>query len=208
MKKLSQLTFYSYDNAHIYRVKLYIKYMVCIRCKIMVQAELEKLGLTVVSVELGEVEIAELITEVLRQQLREALRKIGLELLDNKKLTLIERIKVLIIEMVHHSEELPRVKNSDYIEEKLHHDYTYLANIFSEVTGTTIERFIIAHKIERVKELLVYNELSLTEISYQMHYSSVAHLSNQFKKVTGITPSNFKHMEHKRSFMLDNVGIM
>ena len=138
-------------------------------------------------------------------QFKVALLKSGLELMDDKKSVLIQKIKNVIVELVHYSEEPLTIKFSEFLSQKLNHDYTYLANLFSEVQGTTIEKFIISHKIERVKELLVYNELKLTEIAYQMHYSSVAHLSTQFKKVTGLTPSYFKQLKQKRRNMLEDV---
>lgn len=180
--------------------------MVCIRCKMVVKAELEKLGLHHIVVELGEAEIMENITEEQHDQFKEALLKSGLELLDDKKSVLIQKIKNVIVELIHYSEEPLAINFSDYLSQKLNHNYTYLANLFSEVQGTTIEKFIIAHKIERVKELLVYNELNLTEIAYLMHYSSVAHLSAQFKKVTGLTPSHFKQLKNKRLSMLEEIG--
>ncbi|WP_255518199.1 AraC family transcriptional regulator [Fulvivirga sp. M361] len=185
--------------------KLFIKYMVSLRCKMMVKEELEKLGLNHVIVDLGTVEILEDITEEQRRRLKENLMKSGLELLDNKKSILIEKIKNVIIEMIHYSDELPKVNYSDYISEKLGYDYTYLANIFSEVKGITIQQFIILHKIERVKELLIYDELNLTEISYRLHYSSVAHLSNQFKKITGLTPTFYKQLKNKRKRNLEDL---
>lgn len=185
--------------------KLFIKYMVSLRCKMMVKEELEKLGLHQVIVDLGSVEILENITEQQRLILKENLMKSGLELLDNKKSILIEKIKNVIIEMIHYSDELPKVNYSDYISEKLGYDYTYLANIFSEVKGITIQQFIILHKIERVKELLIYDELNLTEISYRLHYSSVAHLSNQFKKITGLTPTFYKQLKDKRKRNLEDL---
>ena len=186
-------------------MKLYIKNMVCIRCKMVVKAELEKLRLHYTTVELGEVDVMETITPQQHDQFRDALMNSGLELMDDKKSVLIQKIKTVIVELVHYSEEPLTVKFSEYLSKKLNHDYTYLANLFSEVQGTTIEKFHIAHKIERVKELLVYNELSLTEIAFQMHYSSVAHLSNQFKKVTGLTPSHFKQLRQKRRNMLEEM---
>ena len=185
-------------------LKLYIKNMVCIRCKMVVKSELEKLGLHYTVVELGEVEVMEDISTEQHTELKTALLKSGLELMDDKKSILIQKIKSIIIEMVHYSEEVLTINFSDYLSQKLHYDYTYLANLFSEVQGTTIEKFIISHKIERVKELLVYNELTLTQIAYLMHYSSVAHLSNQFKKITGLTPSYFRQLKDKRGSMLDN----
>src|SRR5437899_2790457 len=170
-------------------MKLYIKYIVSHRCKMMVQEELKKLGLKYVVLDLGMVEILEDITPEQRELLRINLLRSGLELLDDKRSILVEKIKNVIIEMIHHSEEEPMVNYSDFISKKLNYDYTYLSNIFSEVKGITIQHYIIINKIERVKELLLYDELNLTEISYKLHYSSVAHLSNQFKKITGLSPS-------------------
>lgn len=186
-------------------MKLYIKYMVSLRCKMLVIEELKKLGLHYVIVDLGMVEILEDITQEQREQLRDNLLKSGLELLDDKKSILIEKIKNVIIEMIHYSKELPNTNYSDYIAEKLNYDYTYLANVFSEVKGVTIQQFIILHKIEKVKELLLYEELNLTEISYKLHYSSVAHLSNQFKKVTGLTPTFYKKLKQKRKRNLEDL---
>jgi len=187
------------------KMKLFIKYMVSIRCKMIVKSELEKLGIHHLIVDLGEVEIKENITIEQRHQLKAALLKSGLELMDDKKAILIEKIKSIIVEMVHYTDEPLKTNFSDFLSEKLNYDYTHLANLFSETTGITIEQFIIAHKIERVKELLLYNELNLSQISYLLNYSSVAHLSNQFKKVTGLTPSFFKKLKHKRVSTLDNL---
>lgn len=186
-------------------MKLNIKYMVSIRCKMIVKAELEKLGLHQKVIDLGEVVIQEELTIEQHEQLKVALLRSGLELMDDKKAILIERIKNTIVEMVHYAEEHPKENFSDYLHKKLQYDYTYLANLFSEVTGITIEHFIIAHKIERVKELLLYDELNLTEISYMLNYSSVAHLSSQFKKVTGLTPTFFKNLRLKKRNMLENI---
>lgn len=180
-------------------MKLYIKYMVSLRCKLMVKEELKKLGIPFDAVDLGIVEIRKDITLEQRELLKENLLKSGLELLDDKKAILIEKIKNVVVEMVHYSEELPNMNYSDYVSEKLGYDYTYLSNLFSEVKGITLQQFIIIHKIERVKELLLYDELNLTEIAYQLHYSSVAHLSNQFKKVTGLSPSFYKELKQKRT---------
>jgi len=179
--------------------------MVCIRCKMVVKDELANLGLHYTRVELGEAEILETISVVQHDQFRDALLKSGLELMDDKKSMLIEKIKNAIVELVHYSQEPLTIKFSEFLSRKLNHDYTYLANLFSEVQGTTIEKFFISHKIERVKELLVYNELNLTEIAFLMHYSSVAHLSAQFKKMTGLTPSHFKQLREKRRNMLENM---
>lgn len=174
-------------------MKLYIQNMVSIRCKMVVKDILEKLGLHYKSVELGEVEITEpSLSPTLHDQLKAALLKSDLVLMEDKKAILIDKVIKVIIEMIHYADELPKEKYSVYISEKLKHDYNYLSNLFSEVKGTTIDRFIIAHKIEKVKELLMYDELSIKEISYKLNYSSVAHLTNQFKKVTGLTPSYFK----------------
>jgi len=186
-------------------MRLYIKYMVSIRCKMIVKAELDKLGLHYGVVDLGEVDVKESITAAQRERLKIVLLKSGLELLEDKRAMLVEKIKNLIIEMVHYTDEMPKIKNSNYISEKLNFDYTYLANLFSEATGTTIEHFIIAHKIERAKELLIYDELNLTEISYMLNYSSVAHLSNQFKKITGLTPTFFKQLKSHKRIALENV---
>jgi AraC-like DNA-binding protein len=180
--------------------------MVSTRCKMVVKDELKKMGIHFVMVDLGEIEIMENISEVKRAQLKAALLESGLELMDDKRAVLIEKIKNVIIEMVHYSDELPKVNYSDYISEKLHHDYTYLSNIFSDVKGITIQQFIIIHKIERAKELILYDELNLTEISYVLNYSSVAHLSNQFKKVTGLTPSHFKQLKDKRRCPIEEIG--
>jgi len=171
----------------------------------LVKEELKNLGLNYVNVDLGVVDIMEDITMEQKLQLKENLMKSGLELLDDKRSILIENIKNVIIEMVHYTDELPKVNYSDYISEKLGYDYTYLSNMFSEVNGITIQQFIIIHKIERVKELLIYDELNLTEISYIMHYSSVAHLSSQFKKVTGLTPTFYKQLKDKRKQNLEDL---
>ena len=186
-------------------MKLYIKYMVSVRCKMMVKDELKKLGLHFIVVDLGEVEIMEDLSPEQREELRLALLHSGLELMDDRKAVLIEKVKNLIIEMVHYADELPKVNYSDYIAEKLNHDYTYLSNIFSEVKGITIQQFIIVHKIERIKELIIYDELNITEIAWKMNYSSVAHLSNQFKKVTGLTPSHFKQLKDKRRTPIEDI---
>ena len=186
-------------------MKLYIKYMVSLRCKMIVNQELEKLGILHAVADLGVVEIFDDITEKQRIQLKENLLKSGLELLDDKRSILIEKIKAVIIEMIHYSDEIPKMNYSDFISEKLNYDYTYLSNIFSEVKGITIQNYIIQHKIEKVKELLLYDELTLSEISYKLHYSSAAHLSNQFKKITGLSPSFFKQLKQKRMSNLENL---
>jgi len=180
--------------------------MVSARCKMAVKEELKKLGLHFIVVDLGEVEIMENISAEQRQELKTALLNSGLELMDDKRAMLIEKIQNVITEMIHYSEEIPKMNYSDFISEKLDYDYTYLSNLFSEVKGITIQQFIIIHKIERAKELLLYDELNLTEISYKLHYSSVAHLSNQFKKITGLTPSDYKKMKDKRRRPIEEIG--
>jgi AraC-like DNA-binding protein len=179
--------------------------MVSNRCKMLVREELKNLGLHFI-VDMGVADIMEDITPEQREQIRSALLRSGLELMDDKKAVLIEKIKTVIIEMIHFTDELPKVNFSDYLSQKLHYDYTYMANLFSEVQGTTIEKFMISHKIERVKELIIYDELNLTEIAWNMHYSSVAHLSNQFKKITGLTPSHFKNLKEKRRNPIEEIG--
>jgi AraC-type DNA-binding domain-containing proteins len=171
----------------------------------VVKSELEKLGLHYLSVDLGEAEIIENPSVEQLSQLNIALRKSGLELMENKKSILVEKIKSIIIELVHYNDDQIKINLSVFLSEKLNFNYTYLANLFSEVKGTTIEQFYLAHKIEKVKELLVYDELNLTEIAWKMHYSSVAHLSNQFKKMTGLTPSHFKNLKNKRRSTLGNM---
>jgi len=179
--------------------------MVSLRCKMVVKEELKKLGLHYVNVDLGTIEILEDITDFQRDALRKNLKRYGLELLDDRKKIIIEKIKSIVIEMIHYSDEMPKVNYSDYISEKLGYDYTYLANTFSEVKGITIQQFIIINKIERIKELLLYDELNLTEISYLLHYSSVSHLSNEFKKITGLTPSYYKKLKKKRLKNLEDI---
>ena len=181
--------------------------MVSMRCKMLVKEELKKLGLHFIFVDMGVVDVMENITPDQREQIRSALHKSGLELMDDKKAVLIEKIKNVIIELIHYTDELPKVNFSDYLSEKLNYDYTYLANLFSDVQGTTIEKYIIYHKIEKVKELLIYDELNLTEIAWKLHYSSVSHLSNQFKKITGLTPSHFKNLRNKRRSPIEEIGM-
>jgi AraC-like DNA-binding protein len=179
--------------------------MVSLRCKMMGRDELSSLGLKYVVVDLGIVEMLEKISPAQHALLKENLLKSGLQLLNDKKSILIEKIKNVIIEMIHYSDKLPDGNYLDYISEKLHYDYTYLSNIFSDVKGITIQQYIIIHKIEKVKELLLYDDMTLTQISYMLRYSSVAHLSKQFKKVTGLTPSYFKQIKQKRNDNLENV---
>lgn len=179
--------------------------MVCIRCQMVVKSELDKLGLNYINVKIGEADIKGNILPEQLKQLDLALRKSGLLVMDDKKSILVEQIKSAIVELVHYTEEQIKINLSDYLSAKLEYDYTYLSNLFSEVKGITIEKFYLTHKIEKVKELIVYDELNLTEIAYKLHYSSVAHLSNQFKKYTGLTPSHFKKLKNKRRSTLDNV---
>ena len=179
--------------------------MVSNRCKMVVKEALKDLGLHFVMVDLGEVEIMEKITFQQHDKLKDALFNAGLELMDDRRSILIEKIKNTIIEMVHHSEEMIKVSFSAYLSEKLNHDYTYMANLFSEFQGTTIEQFIILHKVEKIKELLIYGELNITEIAYKMNYSSNAHLSSQFKKVTGLTPTHFKQLKEKRRRPIEEI---
>ncbi|RWY48185.1 AraC family transcriptional regulator [Mucilaginibacter gilvus] len=168
--------------------------MVCMSCQMVVTYELEKLGLNLHKVEPGKVEVFEPVSADQILILKLALIRAGLELMDNKKNILVEKIVCAVTEMIDYAHDELKTNFSHHLSEKLNHDYTYLANIFSEAKGTTIEQFIILKKIQRVKQLICYNELNMTEISWKMHYSSVAHLSTQFKKITGITPSHFKHM--------------
>lgn len=180
--------------------------MVSNRCKMLVKESLKNLGLHFIIVDLGVVEIMETLTPEQMDLLKIVLKEAGLELMDNKRAMLIERIKNVVVEMVHYSDELPKTNFSDFLSEKLNHDYTYLANLFSEVQGSTIEHFIIAHKIERIKELIIYDEMNITEIAYKMNYSSVAHLSSQFKKVTGLTPTHFKQLKDKKRSPIEDIG--
>ncbi|TRX43176.1 helix-turn-helix domain-containing protein [Flavobacterium restrictum] len=180
--------------------------MVSNRCKLVVRDELNKLGLHFIVVDLGEVEIMENLNSEKRALLKQHLLECGLELMDDKKAILIEKIKTIIVQMVHHSEETIKVNFSDYLSQKLDHNYSYLASMFSEVQGMTIEHFIISHKIERIKELLIYGEYNITEIAWKMGYSSVAHLSSQFKKTTGLSPSHFKQLKNKRRTSIEDIG--
>lgn len=179
--------------------------MVSDRCKKAVKEELKKLRLHFIIVELGEVEIMENISLAQREQLQNGLLDAGLQLMDDKRAVLIEKIKNVVIEMVHHSDEIIRINFSNFLSEKLHHDYTYLANLFSEVQGITIEQFIISHKIERIKELITYGELNISEIAWKMNYSSVAHLSHQFKKATGLAPSHFRQLKEKKRNPIEDI---
>lgn len=179
--------------------------MVSLRCKLLVKAELEKLGLHYKTVELGEVELSNNISSKTWNELNIALKRSGIELMQNQKSILIEKIKNIIVELVHYAEEPLDINLSAYISQKLHHDYTYLANLFSETQGITIEHFYIVHRVERIKELLIYDELNISEIAWKMNYSSVGHLSVQFKKITGLTPSFFKKIKDKKRRGLEDI---
>lgn len=186
-------------------MNIYVKYMVSRRCKMVVKEELKKMGIWYVVIDLGVIELLEDISSEQREQLKINLKKSGLELLDDQRSILVESIKNVITEMIHYSDAELKVNDSGYISEKLGYDYTYLANVFSEVKGMTIQHYIILHKIEMVKELLLYDELSLTEIAWRMHYSSVSHVSHQFKKITGLTPMFYKRIAKKRRKNLEDL---
>ncbi len=185
---------------------LYIKNMVCNRCRMVVRQTLEETGLHPTDIQLGEVTLAAEATPEQFAELKEKLQEAGFELLDDKKQQTIERIKTVIIELIHtQNDSLRKVTHSDYIAAQVGREYGYLSSLFSEVEGSTIEKYLINQKIERVKELLMYDELSLSEIADLLHYSSVAHLSNQFKKVTGLTTSYFKQLKEKKRKPLDQI---
>lgn len=186
-------------------MKLHIKNMVSNRCKMIVKSELEKLGLHFMVLGLGEVEIMETLSDERQTLLNDRLNEWGLSLINDKKGVMIERIKNTIIELIHYTDKQIKINFSDYLSQKLNYDYTYLSNIFKENQGTTIEHFLLTHRIEKAKELLVYDELNVTEIADKLHFSNVAHLSNQFKKMTGLTPSYYKHLKLKRRNPLENV---
>lgn len=187
-------------------MKIYIKNMVCNRCIMVVENELKNFGWHPTSVVLGEAILEEDLNETEKKQISNRLQELGFELIDDKKSQLIEHTKTLIIQLIHYANDEPLKTNlSDYLRDRLHHDYNYLSNLFSEIEGTTIEKYFIAQKIERVKELLVYDELTLSEIAFQLNYSSVAHLSSQFKKVTGLTPSYFKNIKSNKRKPLDGI---
>ncbi len=184
---------------------VFIKNMVCNRCIMVVQNELDKLGLNVKSIKLGEVILEKELSPATKNKLNDALMPLGFEIIDDRKSRIIEKIKNIIIELVHHQDNNTRHNLSELLSSRLHNDYNYLSNLFSEVEGTTIEKYFIAQKIEKVKELLVYDELSLSEIAFRLNYSSVAYLSNQFKKVTGLTPSHFRQIKEYKRKPLDEV---
>lgn len=185
--------------------RLFIKHMVCRRCKLVVKSELEKLGLTLLSVDLGEVALMEPITNAQRLEVAKQLKLFGFELMDDKKSKVIDKIKTLLIDLVHHQPRQLKTNLSTYLSSQLMQDYSTLSNLFSEVEATTIETFFIHQKIERVKELLLYDELTLSEIAFQMNYSSVGYLSNQFKKVTGFSPSYYKKLKDKKRRHLEDL---
>jgi len=179
--------------------------MVSNRCKMFVKEELAKLGLAFSTIDLGQVTLKNPLSILQRESLQLALLQSGLELMEDKKAIIIEQIKNAIVSLVHYSDDLPKMNLSDYLSKKLNYDYTYLSNLFSETEGTTIEHFLLIHKIERVKELIIYDELNLTQIAWKMNYSSIAHLSHQFKKITGLTPSFFKSLKEKKREALENL---
>lgn len=187
------------------KLKIFIKYMVSNRCKMLVKRELDTLGIFYRSIELGEVEIKKPLDPAVLFALKNVLLTAGLEVLESKKAILIARIKNAVIDLVHYSSDEKPLPNSAYLSKKLSLNYTHLANTFSEVTGMTIEHYIILHKVERIKELIIYNEKNLTEIAYLLHYSSVSHMSSQFKKTTGLTPSFFKRMKDKKRINLEDL---
>ncbi|WP_294963163.1 AraC family transcriptional regulator [uncultured Flavobacterium sp.] len=186
-------------------MKLYIKNMVCSRCKMVVKSEFEKLGLQPTAVELGEVELNEEISDKQKEILLENLQALGFDLIDDKKTKTVEKIKNLIVDLVHHKNNDLKINLSDYLAENLNQDYNSLSNLFSEIENTTIEKYFISQKIEKVKELLIYNELSLSEIADMLNYSNVAHLSNQFKKITGFTPTSFKQLKDNKRIQIENL---
>lgn len=186
-------------------MKIYVKNMACESCKAFVKDALDELGISPVKVELGEIETKEDVTDDEKKQLNNKIKIVGLELLEKKQGVLIEKIRKVMIDYVYKSDDKPQIKFSVLLSEELNHSYTYLANFFSEVEATTIEQFIIALKIERIKELIIFGEDSLSEIAYKLHYSSVSHLSNQFKRETGLTPSHFKALKEKRRITIQNI---
>lgn len=192
------------ENNYKY-MKIYIKNMVCNRCILAVMNILNELGIPYNYVDLGEADLKSEITSIQIQNLSEKLSEIGFSIINDRKSKIIESIKNSLIDLIHHSEEQVKVNISDYLSDKLNLEYNYLSNLFSEIEGTTIEKYYIAQRIEKVKELIVYDELSLNEIAFQLGYSSVAYLSNQFKKVTGLTPSHFKSIKSNKRKTLDNL---
>lgn len=186
-------------------MKLYVKYMACESCKVVVREALKELEFTAIRVELGEIETKETLTDEDKAALNKKIKKAGLEILENKTGRLLEQIKQVMVAYVYHSDEKPIHSFSELISKELNYSYGYLANFFSEVEATTIEKYIIAMKIERVKELIMLEDASIKEISYLLHYSSAAHLSNQFKKITGLTPTHFKALKEKRRLTIQDL---
>ncbi len=186
-------------------MKIYVRNMACESCKVVVKEALEELNLTPVRVELGEIETKEDVTDDEKKKLNSKIKKVGLELLEKKQGVLIEKIREVMIDYVYNTEEKPNVKFSVLLSEQLNNSYTYLSNFFSEVEATTIEQYVIALKIERIKELIMFGEHTFSEIADKLHYSSVAHLSSQFKKATGLTPSHFKALKEKRRISIQNI---
>lgn len=186
-------------------MKIYVKNMACESCKLVVKDALKELDISPVKVELGEIETKEDVSDDKKEQLNNKIKKAGLELLEKKQGVLIEKIRKVMIDYVYKSDDKPNIKFSVLLSKELNYSYTYLANFFSEVEAITIEQFIIALKIERIKELIIFGEDTLSEISYKLHYSSVAHLSAQFKKVTGLTPSHFKALKQRRRITIQNI---
>ncbi|MGV3631285.1 MAG: AraC family transcriptional regulator [Bacteroidota bacterium] len=186
-------------------MKLYIKNMVCERCKMVVKTELEKLGLHPIAVQLGEAEFSVELTAQEIEAVQSALTQFGFELIDDRKSRVINKIKTLIIDLVHHQYHKLPVNLSEYIVEHIPMDYSYISSLFTQVENTTIEHFYIRQKIEKVKELLVYDELNLNEISDHLNYSSASHLSKQFKKITGVTPLHFKRLKEQKRIPIENL---
>lgn len=187
-------------------MKLAIKNMVCNRCIMVVENELTKMGLHIKHISLGQVEIEETLNKDQTDQLASNFSALGFELIDDRRMVLIEQVKHLVLDLVRKQHNNTNMNLSEIISKQVYHDYNYISNLFSEVEGLTIEKYFIGQKIEYVKELLVYDELTLSEIAYQLNYSSVAYLSNQFKKVTGLTPSHFKHIKENKRKPLDKIN--
>lgn len=186
-------------------MKIYVKNMACESCKVVVKEALEELGIVTVKVELGEIETKEDVSDDEKRKLNRKIKNAGLELLEKKQGVLIEKMRKVMIDYVYNSDDKPNIKFSVLLSEKLNYSYSYLANFFSEVEATTIEQFIIALKIERIKELILFGDDTFSEIAHKMHYSSVAHLSTQFKKATGLTPSHFKALKENRRITIQNI---
>lgn len=186
-------------------MKIYVKNMACESCKLVVKEALEELDISLVKVELGEIETKEDVSDEEKQKLNNKIKKVGLELLEKKQGVLIEKIRKVIIDYVYNSDDRPNIKFSVLLSEELNQSYNYLSNFFSEVEATTIEQYMIALKIERIKELIIFGEHTFSEIAHKLNYSSVAHLSMQFKKVTGLTPTHFKALKEKRRIAIQNI---